>query len=124
MPASSSYVDGLSVGPPRQRRGAERVKSSSIPLPATTATTPQAAVGSREPLRPLLDLLEHVGHVEARDGARAGEQLRGALGRVRVDVDLERALVADDEHGVADRLERLDPGRWSSPSPVTAKFVQ
>ena len=82
-------------------------------------------VGLGEPLRALRDLLVHVGDVEARDRAGAGEEGGRALGLVGVDVDLERALVADDEHGVADRLERGDPGgRARGSAPVTAKFVQ
>ena len=51
----------------------------------------------------------HVGDVEPGDRADAHEQGRRALGRVGVDVHLQRPLVADDEHRVADRLERLDP---------------
>ena len=73
----------------------------------------------------LLDLLVHVGDVEAGDRADAVEQRGRPLGLVGVDVDLQRVRVADDEHGVADaapaaRATAPAPGS----SPVTAKFVQ
>ena len=71
------------------------------------------------------DLRAHVGDVEARDLAGAGEDRDRRLGVVGVDVDLQRRAVADDEHGVAQRLERADVARRRrGRAPVTAKFVQ
>ena len=55
-----------------------------------------------------LDLLAHVGDVEVGDDAGVGEQRGGRVGVVGVDVDLERGLVADDEHRVAELLQRGD----------------
>ena len=61
-------------------------------------------------------LLVHVGHVEARDLADRVEDRDRVLGLVGMHVHAERALVADHEHGVADRLEPgheragLEPG--------------
>ena len=52
-----------------------------------------------------LDLLAHVGDVEVRDDADLGEQRRGRIGVVGVDVDLERGRVTDHEHRVADPLQ-------------------
>ena len=57
----------------------------------------------------LLDLLVHVGDVEARDRADAVEEVGRALRLVGVDVDLQRVGVADHEHGVAEALEARDP---------------
>ncbi len=65
--------------------------------------------------RALLDLLVHVGHIEARDRAGAVEQVGRALGLVRVDVDLQRVRVADDQHRVAEALEPRDPRRRIEP---------
>ena len=53
------------------------------------------------------------------------EHRHRALGLVGVDVDAQRARVADDQHRVADLLERetyVRPAR--SPPPETTKFVQ
>ena len=47
------------------------------------------------------DLRAHVGHVEVRHLAGAGEDRDRRLGVVGVDVDLQRRAIADDEHGVA-----------------------
>ncbi len=69
-------------------------------------------------------LRAHVGDVQVRDLAGVGEHGRGALGRVGVHVDLQRARVADDEHRVAERFERRDEAAGLRPLPVTAKFVQ
>ena len=99
-----------------------------MPSPVTTASAPHTAPASARRARRSsrsLDLLAHVGDVEVRDRAGAGEQRGGALGVVGVDVDLERRRVADDEHRVADLLERARrSGACSRPVPVTAKFVQ
>ena len=83
----------------------------------TTATIPQA-VGRRdgpdraaaaEPRRALGHLLAHVGDIEPRHLAADGSEDRHrAVGIVGVDVDLQRRLVADDQHGVADLLESGD----------------
>ena len=125
MPASSSYVDGLSVaaaasggrperreqllhplaGDDRDARRSTDVGSASRSVRCWTCSC-MSATSSRETL------------------PSVAEQPRRALGLVGVDVDLERALVADDQHGVADRLERVDPRRRVQPFPVTAKFVQ
>ena len=67
----------------------------------------------------------HVGDVEPRDLAGAGEDRHRLLGVVGVDVDLERVRVADDEDGVAERLEGLaEAARARGRVPITAKFVQ
>ena len=65
-------------------------------------------IGLRQPRVALLDLLAHVGDIEVRDRSGAGEHRGGGVRIIGVDVDLERARVADDEHRVADRLERQD----------------
>ena len=71
------------------------------------------------------DLGVHVGDVDVRDLAGAGDGRDRLLGLVGVNVDLQRAGVADDEQRVAERVER---GARSAPSrgatPVSAKFVQ
>src|SRR5665811_2585349 len=51
------------------------------------------------------DLLAHVGDVEVGDATGPLEQRHRTFGLVGVDVDLERRLVADDEHRVAEALE-------------------
>ena len=48
----------------------------------------------------------HVGDVEMGDLAGAGEHGGRLLGLVGVDVHLQRGRVADDEHRVAERLQR------------------
>ena len=113
MPASSSCVDGLSVGPPSSTWAPSDSYSRAIPGPETTASTPVRA--AREwPLRQaglaLGDLRAHVGHVQARDLAGAGEDRDRRLRVVGVDVDLQRVRVADDEHRVAELLQRADSG--------------
>ncbi len=69
------------------------------------------ADGRADPLVALGHLGAHVRHVEPRDLADAVEQRRRALGLVGVEVDLQRALVADHEHRVAERFELLDVAR-------------
>src|SRR5204862_4893300 len=59
---------------------------------------PQARLAGR-------DLLAHVRHVQALDVARLLEGGDGDLRLVGVYVDLQRCLVADHEHGVADLLQ-------------------
>ena len=84
-------------------------KSTRMPSPLTTASTPQVSSDLADALRALLDLLVHVGDVEPRDRADAVEEAGRPLGLVGVDVDLERVRVADHEHGVAEALEPRDP---------------
>ena len=55
-----------------------------------------------------LHLRAHVVYVEVGDGAVRVEQRRGGVGIVGVDVHLERGLIADDQHGVAEPLECRD----------------
>ena len=54
----------------------------------------------------MLDLGAHVGDVEVGDRALLCEQRRGGVRVVGVHVNLQRRLVADDEHRVAEALER------------------
>ena len=125
MPASSSYVDGFSVGPPGSGVAPSDVNRSSMPLPATTATTPQAAVGSasRSVRCSTCSCMSATSSRETEPAPANSAVARSGL--VGVDVHLERPLVADDEHGVADRLELSRPTLGASSStPVTAKFVQ
>ena len=65
----------------------------------------------------------HVGDVEV-ETSRLREQRGRALRIVRVDVDLERRPLADDEHGVAELLERADQSDGVELLAPTAKFVQ
>ncbi len=65
-----------------------------------------AVVG--QPRVALFDLQAHVGDVQPRDLAGAVEDGRRQLGRIGVQVHLQRARVADDEDRVAEQLERLD----------------
>ena len=82
-----------------------------MPSPLTTARAPHSVVGrGRQALVALGDLDAHVGHVEMGDDAVVGEHRGGGVGIVGVDVDLERGRVADDEHRVAEPLERGDEG--------------
>ena len=70
------------------------------------------------------DLRVHVGDVEARHLARAGEHADRRLRIVGVDVDLQRRAIADDEHRVAELLQRADVVARVEVGAVTAKFVQ
>ncbi len=63
--------------------------------------------GVQQPLFALLRLLVHVRDLDAFDHADAGPDVERAAGVVRVDVDLERLGVADDEERVAELLELL-----------------
>ena len=86
-------------------------------MPGTTATMPVSSVASgsgtvvEQPLRALRRLLVHVRDLDPLDRpeSRAGGERRAGV--VRVDVDLQRARVADDEQRVAEllqlRLERV-----------------
>ena len=86
--------------------------------PAAVAVGGQAGVA-------LGDLRAHVGDVEARHLADAGEDRDRRLGIVGVDVDLQRRAIADDEDGVAQRLQGAHVARRRrAAAPVTAKFVQ
>ena len=97
------------------------------PWPLTTATAAQrtesaprrcarrrrgllgsGVLGARDPLAALGGLRAHVPHVEVGDLADVGEDRGRALGVVGVHVHLQRARVADDEHRVAELLERSD----------------
>ena len=69
---------------------------------------PAGSRRSAEPPVALGDLGAHVGDVEVGDLAGAGEHGGGALGLVGVDVHLQRGRVADDEHRVAERLQRRE----------------
>ena len=115
MPASSSWVDGLSVGPPSSTWAPSDANSVAQPGPGDdgerrrTGAAGAAGLGV-EAGGALGDLGAHVGDVEVRDRARAREDGDRALGVVGVDVDLQRRAVADDEDPVADRLERADEG--------------
>ena len=78
-----------------------------------------------EPGAPLGDLLAHVGDVEVGHLAGVLEEGDRGLGVVGVDVDLQRHLVADDEHRVAEALQpRQELATGSSPVPETMKLVQ
>ncbi len=83
-----------------------------MPFPVTTASAPHTAdsrrSGAARRSLSLLHLLVHVGHVEMGDHAGIGEQRRGGVGIVGVDVDLQRRRVADDEHGVSKLLQLVD----------------
>ena len=95
MPASRSYVEGLSVAPPssvcdaealEQRRGCPRPRRRR----ARRTRRAARAVARAQALRALLDLLVHVGDVEVRDRPGAVEQRRSRVGVVGVHVDLQR----------------------------------
>src|SRR5258705_431788 len=58
-----------------------------------------------QPGSALGDLFAHVGNVQLRNLPRVREERHRRLRLVGVDVDLERGLVADDEHRVAKLLE-------------------
>ena len=78
-----------------------------------------------EPGAALGDLLAHVGDVEVGHLAGALEEGDRGLGLVGVDVDLERHLVADDQHRVAEPLEpRQEVAAARGPVPETMKLVQ
>ncbi len=88
-------------------------------MPLAVDHRQRAADGLRrwraEALVARLDLLAHVGDVEVGDDARVGEQRRRGVGIVGVDVDLERRLVADDQHRVAEPLELGDEAALLEP---------
>ncbi len=65
---------------------------------------------SDEARRAVGHLLVHVGHVEARHLADLLEERHRALGVVGVHVHAQRAVVADDQHGVAQVLEQRREG--------------
>ena len=78
-----------------------------------------------QPRGALVLLLVHVGDVEPLDRPAAGEDGDRALGLVGVNVHAQRARVADDEHRIADLLERAArTSRASRLSPLTMKLVQ
>ena len=84
-----------------------------MPSPLATATTAEVAARrsrtlARQPGAAVGHLLVHVRDVEARHLARAREQRRGGVRVVRVDVDAEGAVVAHDQHRVAEPLELGD----------------
>ena len=64
-----------------------------------------AGAAALEPGAALGDLLAHVGDVEVGHLAGVLEEGDRGLGVVGVDVDLERRLVADDQHRVAEPLQ-------------------
>ena len=100
-------------------------KSTRMPSPLTTASTPHMSSDLADAQRALLDLLVHVGDVEAGDLADAVEERGRALGLVGMDVNLQRGRIADNEHASRpSRSRRAIHGDGSRPSPVTAKFVQ
>ena len=132
-------MEGFSVGPPSIVRTPSSPYIRASPAPLTTARAPQRA---REPrcrhseVRPAVvaagalalvalgHLLVHVGDVEVRNLSVAREHRGRALGLVGVHVHLQRARVADDQHRVAERLQRRDDRPALRSLPVTAKFVQ
>ncbi len=66
---------------------------------------------------PRRDLGVHVRDVEVRDLAGACQDRDRLLGLVGVDMDLQRAGVADDQHRVAERRERRGETAWLEPPP-------
>ena len=102
-------MEGLRVGAAVDDVRAEALEQRlAAPPPPTTATTPVRA-GARRALAGG-DLLAHVGDVEPLHVAGVLEHGDGHLGLVGVDVDLQRRLVADDQHRVAELLEPRDEG--------------
>ena len=101
------------------QRAPRRAPSAARPGGAAAARAAAAAVAGRrlaEARVALGDLHAHVGDVQARDLAGAVEHRRRVLGLVGVDVDLQRLRVADHEHRVAERLERLDEAAAAQPA--------
>ena len=98
--------------PPPSSATAPRLSNSSLmPEPVMTASTPQRLDRLGQALAALGDLLGHVRDVEVRDLADLGEQRGHPLRLVGVQMDLQRVAVADDEHRVAEPLERVVPAR-------------
>ena len=83
--------------------GAERLVQRAHPLARGHGDDSGEAL--RQAFAAGLDLLAHVRDVESLHPAVGLEDGHGDVGVVGVHVDLERLLVADDEHGVSDLLE-------------------
>jgi hypothetical protein len=92
-----------------ERDGADALEQLAHPGPRDDREHPARLHRLGEALAALVDLLGHVRHVEVRDLAGTGEQGGRALGLVGVEVDLDGVAVADDQHGVAEPLQRLVP---------------
>ena len=113
---------GSSSGRPRRSRAAPSSRrDGGCRRPATTATTPapvSRASGTASSSRSLalLRLLVHVRDLDAFDRADRGPERERLAGLVGVDVDLERARIADHEQRVAELLE-LGSSNSASRSP-------
>ena len=109
-----SAAEGFIVWPPSMTRVAPYCsKRRRLPRPGQTATRPVSSVVSagsvaaalREPLLPLERLRVHVRDLDSFDDTDRGARREGEPGVVRVDMHLERGLVADDQEGVSERFE-------------------
>ena len=97
----------------RPDRLGERLEETPVPLPGHHRDDPALRARGRDeretPLALFL-LLVHVGDLDSLDRARGGAERERGAGVVRVDVHLERGLVADHHERVAEPLElRLEP---------------
>ena len=102
-------MDGFIVSPPSTIPVAPMLsKSLRLPSPATTATTAvrrSSDPGCAEPFLALRRLQLHVRDLDALDGAEGSACPECGSGIVRVDVRLERRVVADHEQRVSERRQ-------------------
>ena len=100
------------------------MNSSSIPAPGDHGDDAAGCGRLGEPLRALRDLLVHVGDVEARDGAAPAKSpvARSGSSVWTWTLSVRWSPTTSTESPIASSASIQAVG--SSPSPVTAKFVQ